>query len=168
MEQIYLVRGRGRLTKIGKTQDWPRRLSALRHQFEKRGDELIQAKLFEPVDDCSRCEFDVMHAMKQAFERHSGFEWFYSDDFDSALAVVEKTVAAQLKKEQYEKSPAGLRELALIAAERQAWIDKRDAFKAEMRRHQEEHRASVALRKEQKAARAAAPIAMVVNFLMAR
>jgi hypothetical protein len=166
MEHIYAAYGRGGLTKIGKSKYWERRLPGLRYQFKQRGDELIRFDVFGPVEEAATCEFRLMREMNCEFVRHSGHEWFISDDFNLALAITEEVVVKQINAERFSKTSKGQKKDAEDAAKWQAMRDTHAAVRKARKEERNQYAITSARRREEKLRRTQGPLAMVVSYLL--
>lgn len=159
MACIYLACGRDGLVKIGRTSDFKRRLTSLRKEFKRFGNEINFAHTFGELTDrvSEVAERKLIDKLSGVFEQYSGREWFIGDArsaFQAAAIASQESFFAKplpvwpkLTPEEVERrrrEAIALRER--IAQAKRARMAERKVEVAQRRALRETRRREIALR----------------------
>lgn len=165
MSCIYVARGRGGIVKVGRTKDVKRRLSSLKQEFKRLGDEFERIEYFPVADQetADVAERRLLSKISEVFTPYYGREWFIGS-FESALQAAEIASAeaclrriVRIRRMTPEETAALVARKEAKARAAQEWREQRIRGVAERKALRERRRVEIATRIALKAGLVLAP-----------
>ncbi len=151
MTHPYVAHGASGLLKVGHTINVAKRLTSLKKEFRKKGDELVRIEHCEALRAGRVVESRLIQHCRKHFQKHSGWEWFTGANFDQvfALAIAETEVwkshvyrewtpPTEEEMEATRARNAARKEAARISLERRRALIARRSAAFQAKRHKSE------------------------------